>query len=206
MSKEPINVSLTEFMNFVNKSGSLKVTVVQKAKNNRDEEYAHYKDYWLKLREKIKSVHKLRGTHSDLRTLLDDISPDKILNYQAAIEGYCSFWKKRNIEWVEPPRKTWSIGDVKIEINPELGLVIKDKIYVIKLFTTANDNMDKRHADLILTLMEKELRVKVEKEIVFAVLDVKRGKLFENKNFDRSLTGLLVGEAKSFETIWKSID
>jgi hypothetical protein len=31
MSKESIKVSLTEFMNFVNKSGSSKVTVVQKA-------------------------------------------------------------------------------------------------------------------------------------------------------------------------------
>lgn len=205
MSKEPIKVSLTEFMNFVNKSGSLKVTVVQKAKNKREEEYAHFKDYWLKLRDKIKSIHKNNGTHADLKSLLDEISEDKAQNYYAAIEGYCSFWKKRKIEWVEPPRKTWSVGDIKIEVNPELGLVIKDKIYVIKLFTTANDSMDKRHADLILTLMEKELRSKVEEEVVFAVLDVKRGKLFENKNLDPTLCGLLNGEARSFETIWKSI-
>ncbi len=205
MSKEPIKISLTEFMNFVNKSGSLKVTVVQKAKNKREEEYAHFKDYWLKLRDKIKSVHKMQGTHSDLKALLDEISDDKRQNYGAAIEGYCSFWKRRKIEWVDPPRKTWTVGDIKIEVNPELGLTIKDQIYVIKLFTTASDSMDKRHADLILTLMEKELRNKVEEEVVFAVLDVKRGKLFENKNLDPTLSGLLNGEARSFETIWKSI-
>lgn len=205
MSKEPIKVSLTEFMNFVNKSGASKVTVVQKAKNRRDEEYAHYKDYWIKLREKIKSVHKSDGSHDNLKELLSEVNQDKVDNYKLAINGYCSFWKKKKIEWVEPPRKTWTVGDIKIEVNPELGLVLKDKVFVIKLFTTANDSMDKRHADLILTLMENELRSKVEAEVIFAVLDVKRGKLFENKNLDPSLKGLLNGEARSFETIWKSL-
>jgi hypothetical protein len=150
-------------------------------------------------------VHKNQGTHADLKTLMDEINDDKAQNYRIAVEGYCSFWKKRKIEWVEPPRKTWTNGDIKIEINPELGLVIKEKVYVIKLFTTANDTIDKRHADLILTLMEKELRSKVEEEVIFGVLDVKRGKLFENKNLDPTLIGLLNGEARSFETIWKSL-
>ena len=54
MAKELIKISLTEFMNFVNKSGSAKSTVVSNSKNKRDEEYEHYKDYWLKLREKLK--------------------------------------------------------------------------------------------------------------------------------------------------------
>jgi hypothetical protein len=205
MSKEAVKVSLTEFMNFVNKSGSSKVTVVQKAKSKRDEEYAHFKDYWLKLRDKIKSVHKSQGTHGDLKELLNEVSDDKVENYRVAIDGYCAFWKRSKIEWCEPPRKTWSVGDVKIEINPELGVVMKDKVYVIKLFTNANDLLDKRHADLILTLMEQELRAKVKEEVVFAVLDVKRAKLFNNQNLDPVLVGLLQGEAKSFETIWKSI-
>ena len=206
MGKELIKISLTEFMNFVNKSGSAKSTVVSNSKNKRDEEYEHYKDYWLKLREKLKSVHKKAQTHDDLRALLDDIHSDKKVNYKAAVEGYIKFWKKRKIEWVNPPRKTWTVGDVKIELNPELGLVIRDKIYIIKLFTTANTDINKMHADLILNLMEKELREKVSgDEVVFGVLDVKRGKLFENKNQDTSLYPLLNGEAKSFETIWKAI-
>ena len=98
MGKELIKISLTEFMNFVNKSGSAKSTVVSNSKNKRDEEYEHYKDYWLKLREKLKSVHKKAQTHDDLRALLDDIHSDKKVNYKAAIEGYIKFWKKRKIE------------------------------------------------------------------------------------------------------------
>ncbi|MCL8006211.1 hypothetical protein M8845_02105 [Gelidibacter japonicus] len=206
MAKEIIKVSLTEFMNFVNKSGTAKATVVSNSKNKRDDEYEHYKDYWLKLREKLKSVHKKSESHDDLRSLLDDIHKDKKANYKIAIEGYIKFWKKRKLEWVNPPRKTWKIGDVRIELNPELGIAFKDKIFVIKLFTTANSDINKMHADLILNLMEKELREKVAgEEVVFAVLDVKRGKLFENKTKDTSLYPLLNGEARSFETIWKSI-
>lgn len=206
MPKEAIKISLTEFMNFVNKSGSAKLTVVSNAKNKRDEEYAHYKDYWLKLREKIKAVHRRNGTHDDLKEVIEEVIDERKENYRIAANGYCSFWKKRKIEWVEPPKKTWISGDLKIELNPELGLVINNQIFVVKLFTTANNNLDKRHADLILTLMEKELRESVEDDkVIFAILDVKRGKIFEKKNYDPSLFFLLQGEAKSFETIWKSM-
>lgn len=207
MSKQLIKLSLTEFMNFVNKSGTAKATVVSNAKNKREDEYEHYKDYWLPLRNKLKEVHKKNLSHNDLRELANTVNSERKQNYTSAIEGYIKFWKKRKIEWVEPPRKTWNIGDLKIELNPELGLAIKDKIYVIKLYTTANTQMDKRHADLILNLMEKELRDKVGgDEVIFAVLDVKRGKLFENNTKDITQIPLLMGEAKSFEVIWKTID
>ena len=183
MPKETIKISLTEFMNFVNKSGSAKSTVVSNAKNKRDEEYAHYKDYWLKLREKIKAVHRKNGTHDDLKEVIDEVIDERKENYRIATDGYCSFWKKRKIEWVEPPKMTWTVGDLKIELNPELGLVFNNQIYVVKLFTTANNHLDKRHADLILTLMEKELRESIDDDdVIFAVLDVKRGKIFEKRN------------------------
>ena len=53
MSKNPIKISLTEFLNFVNKSGSAKSTVVSTAKNKREEEYKFFQDYWnaLKIKE-----------------------------------------------------------------------------------------------------------------------------------------------------------
>lgn len=99
------------------------------------------------------------------------------------------------------------MSDIRIELNPELGLVINDKVYIIKLFTTANSSIDKRHADLILHLMEKELRPKVGgDEVIFGVLDVKRGKLFDNGARNTSLYSLLKGEAQSFESQWKDIE
>ena len=206
MTKQLINISLTEFMNYVNKSGSAKVTVVTNALNNRENDYQFYKDYWLKLREKIKEVHKKKLSKDDLRELLDEVSPDKQANYNSAIEGYCRFWGSKKITWVKTPRKKWAIDNLRIELNPELGLNFKGKTYFIKLFTKANDKLDKRHADLILALMEHELREKVNDEnAVFAVLDIKRGKLFEYSNSDRNLYILLESEAMSFKHTWENL-
>ena len=84
--------------------------------------------------------------------------------------------------------------------------MVNGKILVVKLFASSSETIDKRHANLILTLMEKELREKVGEEPIFAVLDVKRGKLFENKNKESGLYSLLKGEAKSFEAQWKDLD
>lgn len=159
------------------------------------------------MREKIKETHKKNGSHDDLKSVISTLKPDKQENYRCLIDGYCTFWKKKKIEWLNPCRHTWAIGDMRVELNPELGLVINNKIYIIKLFTSINDTIDKKHADLILSLMEKELRAKVGgDEVLFAVLDVKRGKLFENKTKDTSLYSLLKGEARSFESQWKDIE
>lgn len=205
MIKETIKISLTEFMNYVNKSGSQKTTVVVNAKTRREDEYKTFKDYWFKLRESIKSIHKKGQEQEDLMAIIEEVHEDKRDNYNIAIKGYCTFWGKKKINWITPPHKTWAIGDIRIELNPELGLKIKDKTYYIKLFTSSNDNIDRRHADLILALMEKELRDKVETNAIFGVLDIKRGKLFEYKNNDSKLFLLLEVEATSFESLWKRL-
>jgi hypothetical protein len=201
-----IEISLTEFVNFVNKSGSAKATVVKTAKKRREEEYEHYKDYWLPFRNMLKDVHKRDLPKDVLDDIIQEVSPDKKQNYLEAINGYKKFWGRKKIEWVNPSKKTWTIGDLRVSINPELGLIVNDKILVVKLFASSSEKIDKRHANLILTLMEKELREKVGEEPIFAVLDVKRGKLFENKNKESGLYSLLKGEAKSFEAQWKDLD
>lgn len=206
MAKELIKISLTEFMNYINRSGSQKTTVVISAKTRREEEYKIYTDYWLKLREQIKYVHKNNLPKEVLYSIVETVSEDKQDNYNAAINGYCSFWGKKKIEWVTPPRKTWIIGDIRIVLNPELGLKIKDRTYYIKLFTTSGNSIDKKHADLILTLMEQELREKADDtKTVFAVLDIKRGKLFEYLKKDTKIPLLLKAEARSFELLWNEL-
>ena len=204
--KELIKITLTEFINFVRKSGSAKATVVRAAKKRRDDDYEHFTDYWLAFREELMRIHKKKKGKEELDGLLNDIPKDKVLNYQLAIDGYKKFWGRKTIEWVNVYKKTWAIGDLRIALNPELGLVIDEKIYIIKLFFSSTETLDKKHADLILTLMEKELREKVGgDEPIFAVLDVKKGKLFEKKDKDMKLYSLLKGEAQSFESQWNDI-
>lgn len=206
-----IKITLTEFMNFVNKAGSAKATVVKQAKRrheNEDNPYAPGSDYWYYLRKQIQELHKKGKTQDFLDDVLDKIPSDRKENYQIMINGYKSFLGvKKKFEYVTPTRKTWIIGDLNIALNPELTLERNGEILVIKLFLSANDSIDKRRADLILTLMEHEMRNKVGGEgPIFAVLDVRKHKLFKQNNRGSELMGLLRGEAKSFETQWKELE
>ena len=90
-------------------------------------------------------------------------------------------------------------------LNPEIGVKWQGKEYMIKLYLKANESLDKRHADIILALMESELREKVGDSVEFAILDVKRGKLFLHVDNDPRLLILLKMEGMEFAEMWKEL-
>lgn len=202
-----IKITLTEFINFVNKSGTAKATVVRAAKKRRETEDNPYAtDYWYTLRNRIIEFHKKGKDIDFIDDTINHINSEKRPNYEMLINGYKKFLGKKKIKYLTPIRKTWVIGDISIALNPELILEINKKILVIKLYMSANESMNKKHADLILTLLEHEMRSKVGgPEPIFAVLEVKTGKLFPQKEKDLSLYPLLKGEARSFEIQWKEL-
>ena len=107
-------------------------------------------------------MHKNGKTPEFLDEVFDVVLPDRRENYQIMVNGYKSFLGvRKRFEYVTPTRKTWTIGDLNIALNPELTLVHNGEILVIKLFLSANDSIDRKRADLILTLMENEMRNKV---------------------------------------------
>jgi hypothetical protein len=202
-TKSPIQISLTDFIDFVCKTGSTKLTHVKNVKER--EAYNPATDFYKALREGIIELHKSGGTKADLKQIIDSITDSKKeVNYQIAIDGYKKFWGRKSLKWMNPPNKHWVVNDLDVKINPEIGLEYDSKFYVIKLYLKS-DKLSKNKIDQILALMEKELRSKVEDEVVFAVLDVKNAKLHANDTKDISLMALLMGEAVSFETIWKAL-
>lgn len=202
-----IEITLTEFINFVNKSGTAKATVVRAAKKRREiDDNPYTTDYWYALRKQIIEFHK-KGKNLDfIDDIINHICDERKYNYETLISGYKKFLGKKKIKYITPIKKTWIIGDINITLNPELILEINKKIFIIKLYMSSKESMNRKHADLILTLLEHEMRSKVGgDEPIFAVLEVKTGKLFEQKKKDLSLYPLLKGEAKSFETQWKEL-
>ncbi|MBK7292117.1 MAG: hypothetical protein IPI78_18890 [Chitinophagaceae bacterium] len=198
-----IDISFTDFIDFVNKSGGSKLTKVRQVKNR--EEYNPATDFYKALREGIIYIHKKNHSKKELTGILTGLTDTKkIKNYPEAIKGYKKFWGNKKFTWFTPPSKHWKIGDIDININPELGLEYDDKFLVIKLYFKA-DRITKDKVNQILSLLEHQLRKKVEPEIIFCVLDVKAGKLFQNIAKDSSFIPLLEGEAVCFETIWKAI-
>ena len=206
----PIQVTLTEFMNFVLKSGSAKHTIVKQAKKRHEDVNSPYtpgSDYWYYLRRQISEYHKKGKEKEFLENVLSSIPSDRRDNYKKMIDGYKKFLgKKKKFDYIAPTKQTWSVGDIRVVLNPELTLEYNGRVCVIKLFLSADNVIDRKHADLILTLMEAEMRSKVGgEEPIFAVLDVKRGKLFTQNNKGLDLMVLLEGEARSFETQWKKL-
>lgn len=204
IKKSKIEISLTDFVDFVCKAGSAKLTKVRQIKNRED--YSPATDFYKALREGIIENHQSDGGKKDLDKIMDSLTdPKKVNNYLTAIDGYKKFWGRKKITFFDPPFKHWITGDLDVRINAELGLEYDGKFFIVKLYLKS-DKLGKDKIDQILTLMESQLRKGHEKEIRMVVLDVKNSKLFIKENDDLSLLPLLDGEAKSFEAIWKGIN
>jgi hypothetical protein len=202
-SKSLISISLTDFIDFVSKSGSAKLTKVKQVKNR--DEYHPATDFYKSLREGIIEIHKAGGSKSELDVLLFGLTDaKKKKNYPDAIAGYKKFWAKKKFAWFQPPTKHWKVGDVDININPELGLSYDNKFLAIKLYMKS-DKLSKDKVTQILSLMESQLRKDAADNVLFCVLDVKNSKLFCNDTRDISYLPLFEGEVKSFEIIWKGV-
>lgn len=205
MKQHDIRVSMTEFVNFINSSGMARMTIVANAKMKHEEAEGNPYDYWKDFKDEVKKQLKRGGTKDDLLELLEHVREEAYGNYQEMIKGFNKFWKPNRMEWLKPVNRMATISGVKMNINPEIGIVWQERKLMIKLFLKAKESLDKRHADIILALMESELREKVEEGVEFAILDVRRGKLFNYVNDDPRLLILAKSEGHSFAEMWKEL-
>lgn len=199
----PIEISLTDFIEFVIRSGTPKLTLVKQIKNRPS--YHPNLDYWKILRDSLEEFHKENKEKKELDKILQLITnKTKEDNYAELINTYKVFLGRKQIKWFEPPYKTWKNNDLLIRLNPELGLSIKGHKYVVKLYFKS-ESISKSRIDLILTLLKNELKSKGS-DFDVALLDIRSKKLYTDDKIDASLLmPLLIGEANSFETIWKKI-
>ena len=205
MKQNDIRITLTEFVNFINSSGMKKMTIVSAAKAKHEELEGNPFDYWKEFRDEVKRLLKRKGDKEDLWELVETVREEQRENYNQMIRGYLKFWKPTRMEWVNPVKKMANISGVKMILNPEIGVKWQGKEYMIKLYLKANESLDKRHADIILALMESELREKTGESIEFAILDVRRGKLFLHVENDPRLLILLKSEGMEFAEMWKEL-
>lgn len=205
MKRPDIQISMTEFVNFINASGMAKMTIVANAKMKHEQGDGNPYDYWKDFKDEVKKLLIRHGKKEDLMELVESVREDARENYNKMIFGFLRFWKPTRMRWLKPVRRLANIGGVKMNINPEIGVVWQDKSLMVKLFLKANEDLDKRHADIILALMESELRERVGDDVQFAILDVRRGKLFPYVNDDPRLLILLKTEGRHFAEMWKEI-
>ncbi len=152
MKKDDTEISLTDLVGFVNKTGTQKQNHVKQIKNRG--EYERPKDFYAPLRERIQLIHKKNMNKNELDGLIATLTDEKKKsNYPEVINGYKKFLGRKKVTWFKPPFKRWKVGEITIRINPEIGLEYNGNFYVIKLHF-GTDKLHKAHIDHILTLLE----------------------------------------------------
>jgi len=197
-------ISLTDFVDFVVKSGTPKLTKVRQLKERGD--YDPAADFWRTLREGIISFQQAGGNDKRQLDRIRDGLTDrkKIARYPLAIKGYKRFLGRKQITWFDPPRQSWESGELTVRVNPELGLVINSTRYAIKLYFK-DDKLEKRKVAVVLAMMEEALRANLQPSDQLAILDVSSSKFFPSSGSQASIAPLLAGEAASFVAIWNNI-
>jgi hypothetical protein len=87
-------------------------------------------------------------------------------------------------------KKTWSSGDLRVAVNPELCGEIGGDIHAIKLYFRA-EPLSKARSDVALALLQQAFGKKTS----VGMLDVRRSKLFVPTREIANLDALLHGEA-----------
>jgi len=197
------DISLTDFVDFVAKSGTPKFSKVKEI--NRREDYQPAFDFWKKLRDGLVEFHKSEKNKKELDKIADNLTDTKKVNrYKELIKCYKSFLGRKKIQWFDPPKKKWTYESLNVRLNPELGLEINGELYVIKLWFKAS-KLSQAKVDFILLLLNEKMKTKKLEEVNFAVLDIGQKKLYSKTKLTSVEFALLEAEALSYIRIWDSL-
>lgn len=194
-------ISLTDFVDFVIKAGSPKLTKVRELLTRGG--YFPAFDYWKQLREHIAETH---GGTAQIGSILSGIDPKKKRRYDAALTGYKKFLKRiGDAAYFAPPCERWAHSGLTVKVNPELGLLIEGKRYVIKLYFKDEEPTPHR-LNAVLALMKDSVKKGRFEDVTVAVLDVAKGKMITGtKENSHEYSILLAGEAAAFMTMWTAM-
>ena len=195
-----IDISLTDFVDFVIKAGSPKLTKVRELVNRG--QYSPATDFWRPLREHLPQTHR---ASVGLDSILNGIDARKKRRYEGALVGYKKFLRKNgNTSYFDPPSERWVDSGLSVRVNPELGLLIDGERYVVKLYFKDEEPTPYR-LDAVLELMRVALRKGRFEDVKVAVLDVAKGKLIVATKENPEFSLLLTGEAASFVKMWDAM-
>ncbi|AKT42143.1 hypothetical protein [Chondromyces crocatus] len=195
-------ISMTYFVDFVLKAGTPKLTGVREIKERKDELFT---DFYRQIREAIIDMH--RGNKND--RVLDDFLAAQTDErrrriYPGIVAGYRKLLASGKVTWFDPPVGTCQLGDVSINVNPELGLVIDGKPHLVKMYFRG-ESLSAKRLTVMLNLLTNGMDGIAAPGTSFAVLDVRKAKLHAPKVPNPRLNTLLRGEAASFATIYASL-
>lgn len=200
-----IEITLTDFVDFVSKAGTPKLTVVKNVKKHHIDGYDPQTDFYRAIRKGIVDMHQRSKPKDALDNLLLGLTDKKKKTaYPDLIAGYKKFLGRKSYVWFTPPKHKWEHAGVAISVNPEVGLEFDGVRHVVKLYFKA-PKLGKIQMDIVTHLMTTFLPKPLSDVTSFDMLDIRNSKLILGTPTDPSLTALLEGEAASFAQIYKSL-
>jgi hypothetical protein len=200
-----IEITLTDFVDFVSKAGTPKLTVVKNVKKHHIDGYDPQTDFYRAIRNGIVEMHQKGKPKDALDNLLLGLTDKKKQTaYPELVAGYKKFLGKKRYVWFTPPKHKWEHAGLAISVNPEVGLEFDGVRHVVKLYFKA-PKLGKIQMDIVTHLMTTFLPQSHSKVTSFDMLDIRNAKLIPGNPTDPSLTALLEGEAASFAQIYKSL-
>ncbi len=195
-------ISLTTFVDFINKAGTPKMTVVREWKHR--DKYHPSKDYWKELRDAIVELHSAGRDIKTLSATPPRDRPSDGPNYADAIKAYKKWIGRRTLPWFAPHKLTWQSGGVDVLVNPELGLEIEGTKHLVKLYFKA-DKLPANRANLVLQMMHESIPSKGKSVPVMALLDIRKGKLHTLAAPKKEFGSQLIGEAAYWAAVLPTV-
>lgn len=196
-------ITLTDFVDVVQKSGVPKATKIAELKHRPD--YSPATDFYKPLREAIQRMHQKGLGKATLDSVLTGLTHKaKLDNYPATIDGYKKWLGKKSFPWFDPEKDEFVSAGVAVSINPELGLELAGTRHLVKLYFKA-DPLAKARARLVVGIMEDTLRPLVGPNVAMSVLDIRRSKLHTGAGPDPLLTAMVHAELAYVASLWPSV-
>lgn len=196
-------LSLTDLVDIVSRSGTPKATKVAQVKQRPDYEPAF--DFYLALREAIIDIHRRQGDKRQFSNFMTSVTDRKKLsNYPSAVNGYKKWWGRKELVWFAPPRALYARHGIEVIVNPELGLEFNSGKHVIKLYFK-QEALSKLRVDVITQLMEMTLRSQCAATETMSVMDVRNAKLFSYDPAVSDVKAIIDAELAYIAALWSGV-
>jgi hypothetical protein len=201
-SETDMQFQMAQFVDYVLTSGTNKVTAVKQIKAGHDERFS---DFYRPVREAIVDMHQKGEGPEALDEFVTGLrnDPREARIFPKVVRGYGKFLRSAaKMTWFEPPMRDYPLGPIGVRVNPEIGLLINGQPHAIKLYFRSDPISQQR---IIVTnqLLANALST-TWPGTVFAVLDVRRGRLFPYYGGGAQVGLLLKAEAASLASLWWS--
>ena len=197
------DIVLSDFVEIAHASGTSKATKIAEVKHRG--KYDPRFDFYKRLREQVERVHAQDLPKARLRDVLDGLKDHKKAKlYPDLVAAYLKWWGRKAPRWANPPRGVFSDSGIDIIVNPDVGLTLDGVSHFIKLYFKA-ESLSRSRVDIVTHLMELSLRNKVSSGAVFAILDVRHGRLIPAGAANPKVSACLRAELAYIANLWPNV-